>query len=111
MPSPAVHTAHQTCRAALHVPRQLLPRSPTDIPAPSGQRRRRTYPGDCYKLQAEAVRGGDLDQIAAIAVVTHARAIGGGVPDACLRCCLLDACIPCAWHKEHVACRLTSRRE
>ena len=64
LPSPAAHTAHQTCRAALHVPRQLLPRSPTDIPAPSGQRRRRTYPDNCYKRQAEAVRGGDLDQIA-----------------------------------------------
>ena len=78
MPSPAVHTAHQTCRAALHVPRQLLPRSPTDIPAPSGQRRRRTYPDNCYKRQAEAVRGGDLDQIAAIAIVARARASGVG---------------------------------
>jgi len=54
----------QTCRAALHVTRQLLPRSPTELPAPSGQRRRRTYPDNCYKRQAEAVRGGDLDQIA-----------------------------------------------
>ncbi len=54
----------QTCRAALHVTRQLLPRSPTVIPAPSGQRRRRKYPDNCYKRQAEAVRGGDLDQIA-----------------------------------------------
>ena len=26
-------------------------------------------------------------------------------------CCLRDACTPYAWHKEHVACRLTSRRE
>ena len=53
----------QTCRAALRVTRQLLPRSPTDVPAPSGQRRRRIYPNNCYK-RAEAVRGGDRDQIA-----------------------------------------------
>jgi hypothetical protein len=38
--------------------------------------------------------GCNLDQIAAIAMVTHAPATGGGVPDACLRCCLLDASIP-----------------
>ncbi len=68
-PRPVCCGAHctsvaQTCRAALHVTRQLLPRSPTDIPAPSGQRRCTTYPDTCYKRQAEAVRGGDLDQIA-----------------------------------------------
>jgi hypothetical protein len=26
-------------------------------------------------------------------------------------CCLRDACIPCASHKEHAACRLASRCE
>jgi hypothetical protein len=89
----------------------VLPRSPTDDPTPSRQLTCRIHPEHCCKLQAEAIRGCSLVQIAAIAMVTHARAIGGGVPDACLRCCLLDACIPYAWHKEHVACRLTSRRE
>ena len=68
-PRPVCYGAHctsvaQTCRAARRVTRQLLPRSPTDVPAPSGQRRRRIYPDNCYKRQAEAVRGGDLDQIA-----------------------------------------------
>ena len=89
----------------------VLPRSPTDDPTPSRQLTCRIHPEHCCKLQAEAIVGCSLVQIAAIAMVTHARAIGGGVPDACLRCCLLDACIPYAWHKEHVACRLTSRRE
>jgi hypothetical protein len=42
----------------------LLPRSPTDIPAPSGRQTCRIYPDTCYKRPAEAVRGGDLDQIA-----------------------------------------------
>ena len=54
----------QTCRAALRVTRQLLPRSPTDVPAPSGRQTCRIYPDNCYERQAEAVRGGDLDQIA-----------------------------------------------
>jgi hypothetical protein len=35
----------------------VLPRSPTDVPAPSGQRRCRIHPEHCHKLQAEAVRG------------------------------------------------------
>ena len=68
-PRPVCYGAHctsvaQTCRAARRVTRQLLPRSPTDDPAPSAQRRCVIYPGNCYKRQAEAVRGGDLDQIA-----------------------------------------------
>jgi hypothetical protein len=42
----------------------VLPRSPTDIPAPSGRQTCVIYPDTCYKRQAEAVRGGDLDQIA-----------------------------------------------
>jgi len=95
----------QTCTAARRVTRQLLPRSPTDVPAPSGQRRRRTYPDNCYKRQAEAVRGGDLDQIAAITMATHAhRPPAAAFPDASL---LLPAgrvhpvCIAqgrCSWH-------------
>ena len=35
----------------------VLPRSPTDVPTPSGQRRCRIYPEHCCKLQAEAIRG------------------------------------------------------
>ena len=38
----------------------------------------------CYQLQAEAIRRCKLDQIAAITVVAHARATGGGFPDASL---------------------------
>ena len=108
-PRPVCYGAHctsvaQTCRAARRVTRQLLPRSPTDVPAPSGQRRRRTYPDNCYKRQAEAARGGDLDQIAAITMATRTYATGGGFPDARL---LLPAgrvhpiCIAqgrCSWH-------------
>ena len=62
----------------------VLPRSPTDVPSPCGQRRRRIYPDNSYRLQADAIRGCNLAQIAAITVVTHTRASGGGVPDACL---------------------------
>ncbi len=36
---------------------RVLPRSPTDAPAPSGQRRCRIHPEHCYRLQAEAIRG------------------------------------------------------
>jgi hypothetical protein len=35
----------------------VLPRSPTDVPAPCGQRRCRVHPEHCCKLQAEAIRG------------------------------------------------------
>ena len=67
----------------------VLPRSPTDVPPPCGQRRRRICPDNSYRLQADAIRGCNLDQIAAITMVTHAHASGGGVPDASL---LLPAC-------------------
>ena len=62
----------------------VLPRSPTDVPTPSGQRRCRIYRDNCCKLQAEAIRGCNLVQIAAITMVAHAWASGGGVPDASL---------------------------
>jgi hypothetical protein len=35
----------------------VLPRSPTDVPSPCGQRRCRIHPEHCCKLQAEAIRG------------------------------------------------------
>ena len=35
----------------------VLPRSFTDVPAPSGQRRCRIYPEHCCKLHTEAIRG------------------------------------------------------
>ena len=59
----------------------LLPRSPTDIPAPSGQRRCRVHPNHGHKLQADAIWG-LLTSFRS--VVTHSRATGGGVPDASL---------------------------
>ena len=62
----------------------VLPRSPTDVPPPCGQRRRRIYPDNSYRLQADAIWGCNLARIAVITVVTHARASGGGVPDASL---------------------------
>ena len=115
-PRPVCYGAHctsvaQTCRAARRVTRQLLPRSPTDVPAPSGQRRRRTYPDNCYKRQAEAVRGGDLDQIAAITNATHANMPPAAAFPTQACCCLRDASIPYAFYNEHAACGLTSRRE
>ncbi len=62
----------------------VLPRSFTDVPAPSGQRRCRIHPEHCCKLHTDAIWGCNLDQIATNAMVTHARAIGGGIPDASL---------------------------
>ena len=35
----------------------VLPRSPTDVLTPSGQKACRIRPEHCYKLQAEAIRG------------------------------------------------------
>ena len=62
----------------------VLPRSPTDVPSPCGQRRRRIYPDNSYRLQADAIRGCNLARIAVITMVAHAHATGGGVPDASL---------------------------
>ena len=59
----------------------LLPRSPTDVPAPSGQRRCRVHPNHGHKLQADAIWG-LLTSFRS--VVTHSRATGGGVPDVSL---------------------------
>jgi hypothetical protein len=36
---------------------RVLPRSPTDVPSPSGQRKCRIRPEHCCKLQAEVIRG------------------------------------------------------
>ena len=71
-------------------------RSPTDDPAPSAQRRcvPVIYPGNCYKRQAEAVRGGDLDQIAAITMATHAHMPPAAAFPTQACCCRRDACIP-----------------
>jgi hypothetical protein len=100
----------------------LLPRSPTDVPAPSGQRRCRVHPNHSHKLQAEAIWG-LLTSFRS--VVSHARASGGGVPDASLLlpaggvhtiCLVLRTCSlqahqssrigrqrpPCAW-KSHAS--------
>ena len=52
------------------------PRSPTDDLTPSGQRRCSIHPEHCCKVHADAVRGCNLAQIAAITMVTHARASG-----------------------------------
>ena len=60
------------------------PRSHTDVPAPLGQRRCSIHPVHCCKLHADGVRGCNLDQIAAITMVAHTHASGGGVADACL---------------------------
>jgi len=43
--------SHATCDSA------VLPRSPTDLRTPPGQRRCRTHREHCYRLQVEAIRG------------------------------------------------------
>ena len=47
--------ANLTSRATCDSP--VLPRSFTDVPAPSGQRRCRIHPEHCCKLHTEAIRG------------------------------------------------------
>ena len=37
---------------------------PTDVPEPAGQQGCRMYPRHCYRLQADPIRGCELDQIA-----------------------------------------------
>ncbi len=108
MPSPSllctlhIGGANLTSRATCDSP--VLPRSPTDVPSPCGQRRRRIYPDNSYRLQADAIRGCNLARTAVITMATHAHATGGGFPDARL---LLPArrvhlvCIAqgrCSWH-------------
>jgi hypothetical protein len=60
----------------------VLPRSHTDVPAPSGQPTCGMHPEHCHTLHAEAIRGCNLVQVAAITMVTHERATGAGFPDA-----------------------------
>ena len=57
------------------------PRSPTDVPTPTGEQTCRIYPEHCYKLQAEAIRGLQPRSDRTITMVTHAHAAGGSVPD------------------------------
>ena len=82
----------------------LLPRSPTDVPAPSGQRRCRVHPNHGHKLQADAIWG-LLTSFRS--VVTHSRATGGGVPDASL---LLPAGGVHHACMAHGTCRLQARQ-
>jgi hypothetical protein len=42
----------------------VLPWPPTGVPKPAGQQGCSMYPDNCYRLQADAMRGCDLDQIA-----------------------------------------------
>ena len=88
MPMPSLlrtlHIGGSNLKSRATCDSRVLPRSPTDVPAPSGQRTCRMHPEHCYKLHAEAIGGCNLDQIAAITVLAHAPATGGDVPDACL---------------------------
>jgi hypothetical protein len=94
----------QTCRAALRVTRQLLPRSPTDVPAPWSRQRCRMHPEHLLQAASGSHSGLQSQSDRTIAVATHAHATGGGFPDARL---LLPArrvhlvCIAqgiCSWH-------------
>ena len=80
----ALHIGGANLKSRAMYDSPVLPRSPTGIPSPCGQRRRRIYPDNSYRLQADAIRGCHLAQISAITVVTHAPATGGGVPDVSL---------------------------
>ena len=59
----------------------------------------------CYKLQAEAIRGCNLDQIARLRWQrAEVPSVAAFQTQAC--CCLRDACITYAWRKEDAACML-----
>ena len=92
MPSPSLlctlHIGDSKLKSRATCDSTVLPRSPTDGPAPSAQRRcvPVIYPGNCYKRQAEAFRGGDLDQIARLrrqrAHICHRRRLSRRKPAA-----------------------------
>ncbi len=61
---------------------RVLPRSPTDVPSPSGQRSAGCVQSIAASCKRKSFGGCNLAQIAAITMVTHAPVTGGGVPDA-----------------------------
>ena len=105
----AVHTAHRwlslkgraTC-GPFGRDSTVLPWPPTGVPKPAGQQGCNMYPNNCYRLQADAMRGCELDQIArcanGAARSRHWRRLSGATSYA---------------HSTNrsMACRLTSRRE
>ena len=62
----------------------VLPRSPTDVPAPSGQRRCRMHPEHLLQAASGSHSGLQPRSDRTIALATGGGAIGGGVPDASL---------------------------
>jgi hypothetical protein len=96
--------SHATCGSP------VLPRSPTDVLTPSGQRTCRIQPEHCGKLQADAIRG-LLNSIRSQRLLSW-RAHGPAAAAFLDACLLLPAGrVPYASHKERAARRLTSRRE
>ena len=64
-PMPSLRcTLHIGCSTTCDRDSTVLPWPPTDVPEPAGQQGCRMYPELCYRLQADAMRGCDLDQIA-----------------------------------------------
>jgi hypothetical protein len=64
-PTPSLRcTLHIGCSTTCDRDSTVLPWPPTDVPEPAGQQGCRMYPEHCYRLQADAMRGCDLDQIA-----------------------------------------------
>jgi hypothetical protein len=64
-PMPSLRcTLHIGCSTTCDRDSTVLPWPPTDVPEPAGQQGCRMYPEHCYRLQADAMRGCDLDQIA-----------------------------------------------
>ena len=115
-PRPVCYGAHctsvaQTCRAARRVTRHCYRgRTRTSRrPRISGDAGYiRSIPASCTR---KPFGGCSLVQIAAIAMVTHTHVPAEAASQTQACCCLLDTSIPYACHDEHVACRLTSRRE
>ena len=109
MPSPsllwcALHIGGSNLKSRATCDSTVLPRSPTDIPAPSGRQTCVIYPDACYKRQAKPF--GAVTSIRSHEYQGNARtrATGGGFTDARL---LLPAgrvhpvCIAqgrCSWH-------------
>ena len=83
-----------------------LPRSPTDVPVPSGQWRCRMHREHLLRAASESLSGRRprSDRTIAKATCAHVPSAAAFPTQAC--CCLRDARIPYAWRKEDAACML-----
>ena len=113
MPSPAAHTAHRWRK--LEEPRDVGLDSATAV---AHGRPLALWSADMYDASGALLQAASGSQSGLLISIksqrlpracTHVPAEAAFQTQAC--CCQRDASIPYAFHNEHAACRLTSRRE